>query len=165
MNIQLRPLRVKDANDLAQHANNPSVANNLTDQFPHPYKLDNAVHFINKMIQSAPPHVLCIEVDGSLVGAIGIHAQDDVWRNNAELGYWLAEPFWGKGIMTEAIKNIVEYGFQNFEINRIFARPFGRNIASQRALEKAGFQHEVTLKGTIIKNDQVEDEVIYAVRK
>ncbi len=165
MKIQLRPLTLGDASDLATHANNVKIAQNLTNQFPHPYSLENANQFISMMMDKTPPNVLAIEVDGALAGAIGVHPQEDIWSNNAELGYWLAEPYWGKGITTEAIKKIVSYGFEHFDVNRIFARPFGRNAASKRVLEKAGFKHEATLSGTIVKNGQVEDEIIYAVRR
>ena len=84
---------------------------------------------------------------------------------NAELGYWLAEPFWGKGIITYAIQEMVEYGFKTFDITRIFAIPFGTNIASQKALEKAGFILEARLNKTIFKNGEYQDELIYAIRK
>ena len=165
MQIHLRPLERSDANDLARHANNIKIAQNLTDQFPHPYSLDNANQFIEMLLNKTPPNVLCIEVDSAVAGAIGIHPQNDIWCNNAELGYWLAEPYWGKGIMTKAIGDMVSYGFEHFDINRIFARPFGRNKASQIVLEKNGFALEATLNGTIVKSGQVEDECIYGIRR
>jgi RimJ/RimL family protein N-acetyltransferase len=81
-----------------------------------------------------------------------------------ELGYWVAEPFWGKGIMTKAVLQMVDYGFKTFDITRIFARPFGTNIASQTVLEKAGFILEARLDKTLYKNGEFLDELIYAVR-
>ena len=86
-------------------------------------------------------------------------------RKNAELGYWLAEPFWGNGIITKAIVQIVEYGFMNFDITRIFARPYGTNEASQRVLGKAGFTFEGKFEKTLFKNGEYKDELIYAVRR
>ncbi|MDV7400217.1 GNAT family protein, partial [Arthrospira platensis SPKY1] len=77
---------------------------------------------------------------------------------------WLAEPFWGRGIVTEAIKQVVDFAFNTYDINRIFARPFGTNIASQRVLEKAGFTLEARLEKTLYKNGEYLDELIYSVR-
>ena len=82
-----------------------------------------------------------------------------------ELGYWLAEPFWGQGIITRAIGQMVQYGFENFDITRIFARPFGTNIGSQKALKKAGFLLEARFEKTLFKNGQFLDELVYALRK
>ena len=91
--------------------------------------------------------------------------QADVHRKNAELGYWLAEPYWGQGIITRAITRMVSYGFEHWDIHRIFARPFGTNIASQRALEKAGFVLEARFEKTIFKNGEYLDELVYAIRR
>ena len=110
--------------------------------------------------------MLAIPIDGEACCAIGIHLQGDVYRRNAELGYWLAREHWGKGIMTEAVKRMTTYALTTFpEIHRLFARPFGRNMASQRMLEKAGFTLEAKPIGTMVKNGQVEDEWIYALRR
>ena len=98
-------------------------------------------------------------------GGIGVHPQTDIMRRNAELGYGVARPDWGRGIISAAIPRAVEYGFRTFDIDRIYARPFGRNLASQRTLEKNGFVLEARLQGTIIKNGVIEDELIYAVRR
>lgn len=165
MTITLRPLTQDDQLRLAELANNKKIADNLTDMFPHPYSEEHAEQFIAMTEQSSPRNVLGIAVDGQLSGAIGIHPQADIWKRNAELGYWLAEPYWGQGIMTNAIQQMVRYGFQYFDIDRIFARPFGRNTASQRVLQKAGFTLEASLQGTIVKNGQVEDEWVYGLRR
>jgi RimJ/RimL family protein N-acetyltransferase len=113
----------------------------------------------------SPPRILAITLADEAIGGIGIHPQSDIYRQNAELGYWLGEPFWGKGIMTEAIRQMVIYGFEHWPLNRIFARPYHTNIGSQRALKKAGFTLEARLQGTIIKNEEVLDELIYAIRR
>jgi RimJ/RimL family protein N-acetyltransferase len=108
---------------------------------------------------------MAIDINGEACGGIGIHPQDDIQCKNAELGYWLGEPFWGKGIITSAILQMVENGFNSFDINRIFARPFGSNLASQKVLEKTGFILEAKLEKTLFKNGIYEDELIYAIRK
>ena len=165
MEFELRPLQMDDIDDLVKYANNLNISGNLTNKFPHPYTEEHARHFIQFANSKDPVNVMGIIIDSHLSGAIGIHPQDDIFCKNAEMGYWLAEPFWGKGIITKAIKLMILYGFENWDIDRIFARPFGRNIGSQRALEKAGFILEAKFEKTIFKNDQYEDEWVYAVRR
>lgn len=156
---------MEDLDSLLLHANNPKIAANLTDGFPSPYTAEKGREFIEKAMKSEPTTLFAIDLNGEAIGGIGLHPLTDVYRNNAELGYWLGESFWGKGITTIAISKMVEYGFSNFPINRIFARPFGRNIGSQKVLEKTGFKLEATFEKTILKNAQLEDEMIYAIRK
>lgn len=165
MHFTLRPFRPEDLTALVKHANDPSVAGNLTDAFPHPYTEAHGRTFIEQALQS-PPLRRCIDIGGACVGAIGLHPKTDLWRRNLELGYWLAKEHRGQGIMTEAIRRMVALGFAEFpDITRIYATPFGSNIASQRALEKAGFTLEAKLIGTLVKNGVVQDEWIYAVRR
>jgi len=161
----LKKLDLADALIFALHANNYNVWVNLTDRFPHPYTEENAKDFIKMTIAHQPTQIRGIYIGDEPIGAIGLHPLEDVFKNNIELGYWIAEPYWGKGIMTKAIGQTVEYAFSNFDINRIFARPFGRNIGSIKALEKNGFQLEATLPKTIFKDGKFEDELIYAIRK
>ncbi|MBN8696157.1 MAG: GNAT family N-acetyltransferase [Bacteroidetes bacterium] len=165
MIFQLRPFRIADTNPLVKHANNPKIAANLTDKFPHPYTQEHALHFIQNAMKHSPSNVLAITIDDEVVGGIGIHPQDDIQRKNAELGYWLAEQHWGKGIVSAAIPLMVEYGFKNFDIDRIFARPFGTNIASQKVLEKSGFKLEARFEKTLLKNGFLLDELVYAIRR
>lgn len=163
--IALRSLQIEDAELFALHANNNAIANNMTNQFPFPYTKTHALEFIRRVNGLKPAQVFAIDLDGEAIGAIGLHPQTDIFLKNAELGYWLAEKYWGKGFVSVAIKKIVEYGFSNFEIDRIFARPFGSNKASQRVLEKTGFILEARLEKIIFKNNRYEDELIYAIRK
>lgn len=163
--IALRSLQIEDAELFALHANNNAIANNMTNQFPFPYTKAHALEFIRRVNGLKPAQVFAIDLDGEAIGAIGLHPQTDIFLKNAELGYWLAEKYWGKGFVSVAIKKIVEYGFSNFEIDRIFARPFGSNKASQRVLEKTGFILEARLEKIIFKNNRYEDELIYAIRK
>lgn len=163
MKIELRAWQPTDAPRLAQIANNPNIAKNLTNHFPHPYALADAERFIGMVAQNST--IFAIEIDGELSGGIGLHLQHDIFCKNAELGYWLAEPLWGRGIMPIAIKKIVDLGFQTLEIERIFARPFHTNIGSQRVLEKSGFRLEARLEKTIFKNNEFLDELIYSIRR
>ncbi len=163
MEFKLRPFTLDDLDSLVKYANNPKIAANMTDQFPHPYTRETGEKFIAMAISHDPIRIRAIEVNGGACGGIGIHPGEDVHRKNAEMGYWLAEPFWGKGIITEAIKQAIEYGFKTFDISRIFARPYGFNLASQRVLEKAGFKKEAVLKNTLFKNGEYTDEVIYSI--
>lgn len=165
MDFQLRAWQESDAENLAHFANNKKIANNLTNKFPHPYTLENAKAFIQMAMSYQPTQIFTIDVDGNAVGGIGVHDHDDVYAKNMELGYWLAEPYWGNGIITKAIQQIVSYAFETFDITRIYARPYGPNLASQRVLEKAGFTLEARLEKTFFKNGVFLDELIYAVRK
>lgn len=165
MLFTLRPWHINDLQSLVGYANNPNIAKNMADQFPHPYTIENGKAFIEMATSYSPLQIFAIDLKGMASGGIGIHPQKGIYRKNAELGYWLAEPFWGKGIITNAILQMVDYGFKTFDIDRIFARPFGHNIASQKVLEKSGFTLEARLEKTIIKNGEMIDELIYAVRK
>ncbi len=161
----LRPFDLDDLESLVKHASEPSVAANLTDSFPYPFTEVAGRAFLEEAIKPVPFR-RCIAIGGKACGAIGLHPKQDLWRRNMELGYWLAKEHRGKGIMTAAIKQMTKVGFETFpEITRIYATPFGSNIASQRALEKAGFTLEARLIGTLVKNGVIEDELIYAMRR
>jgi [ribosomal protein S5]-alanine N-acetyltransferase len=165
MNYKLRPWAITDITSLAKYANNWSVAKNLTDKFPHPYTEADAKAFIEFANSETPIHFFAIEVNNEAVGGIGIHPQEDIYKKNAELGYWLAEPFWGKGIIGQAIKQMIDFAFTTYDIERLFARPFGANIASQKVLEKNGFVLEASFAKTIYKQGEYHDELVYAVRR
>ncbi|MEO1260481.1 MAG: GNAT family protein [Bacteroidota bacterium] len=165
MNFTLRTWSPDDLDSLVKFANNLKIAKNLTNLFPHPYTEESGRNFIKMAREGKPRRIRAIDVNGEAVGAIGLHPQTDIMCKNAELGYWLAEPFWGQGIMTRAVRLTVDYGFEHWDINRIYARPFGTNIASQKVLEKAGFILEGQFEKTIFKNGEFLDELIYAVRR
>jgi len=165
MDYKLRSWKESDLTNLVKYANNWEIAKNLTDKFPFPYHEEDGKAFINSALHHKSALLLAIDVNNDAVGSIGVFPQDDIHKMNAELGYWLAEPFWNKGIITKAIQEIVSLSFNKFKINRIFARPFGSNLASQKVLEKAGFTLEVKFEKTVLKNNQFEDELIYAIRK
>ena len=163
--ILLRPCRLSDLDDLVRYAGNPKIARNLTDEFPHPYTRADGESFIMRVALEEPVRVFAIEVDGHAAGAIGITPQSGIYRKNAEPGYWLAEPFWGRGIMTRAVREVVEYAFRTFDVDRVYAKTFGSNRASQRVLEKNGFIAEVRYSKTVYKNGEYEDEIVYGVRR
>jgi len=165
MKFKLRPWKLDDIDNLVEYANNLKIAKNLTDQFPYPYSRENGESFINMTLKHDPPQIFAIEINGKASGAIGLHQQSDIHLKNMELGYWLAEMYWGKGIMTKVVTQMVDYGFKTFKIKRIFARPFGTNIGSQKVLEKAGFKLEGSFEKTIYKNGEYLDELVYAVRR
>lgn len=165
MEFKLRKWEVDDLHNLVEYANNYKIAKNLMNVFPHPYTIEDGIRFIETNSKQEPVQVFAIVIDNKACGAIGVFPQQDIMCKNAELGYWLAEPFWGKGIITKVITEMVDYAFKTWDINRVYARPFGSNIASQKALEKAGFKLEARLEKTIFKFGQLEDEYIYAIRR
>ncbi len=164
MNFTLRPIQRTDLDSLLHHANNPNIAGMLTNRFPYPYTRADGEKFI-EFVQAAKPNTsLAIDIDGNMVGAIGVHQQMDVRCKNAEMGYWLTEPFWGKGIMTRAVVQMLDYGFQNFDITRIYACVFEGNEGSKKVLLKAGFEFEGHFSKTIWKNGVALDETVYGYR-
>jgi len=164
-NFILRPWKLEDLDNLVRFANNKKIADNLTDAFPHPYSREDGIAFIKNFIGDNPARIFAIEVEGIACGSIGIVLQADVHRKNAEMGYWLAEDYWGRGIMTAAVRQIIEYGFKTFDINRIFARPYSYNLASQRVLAKAGMKLEGRFEKALFKNGQFMDELIFSILK
>jgi len=165
MNITLRPWHTNDLGNLVKYADNPKIAMNMTDQFASPYLRENGIKFIEFANSGEPLRIFAIDLDGESIGGIGLHPQSDIERKNAELAYWLGEPFWGKGIISKVVPQMVDYGFANFDLHRIFGRAFGRNIASQKVLEKAGFNLEAKLKDAFYKNENFEDAYIYSILK
>jgi RimJ/RimL family protein N-acetyltransferase len=164
--IFLRPWSIRDAAQLASIANNKNIADNLRDGFPYPYSLNDAISWLKIILtENSPPRFFAIMVDKCLVGSIGIVSKTDIYRKNFEIGYFLAEEYWGKGIATKAIKAATSYAFKDFDIVRVYAEPFADNTGSQKALEKAGFTLEATLKKNVVKNGIIKDSCIYSVLK
>ncbi len=165
MEVTLRTWHISDVNDLVAIANNKNIAQFMADVFPHPYTIENGKTFITFANTNPNSKIFAIIVDGKLSGSIGLHLQTDILRKNAEIGYWLGEQHWGKGIITQTIPQIIDYGFKNMDIVRIFARIFGTNKASQKVVEKCGFKLEGKYDKTLYKNGEYLDELIYAIRK
>lgn len=158
----LRSLREDDAPSLARQANNRKIWRNLRDAFPHPYYEEDAKEFIGRIKSQPRESVFAIEIDNHAVGAIGLRFREDVESCTAELGYWLGEAYWGRGVATEAIQAIVEFAIDEFRLIRIDAWVFSWNPASARTLEKAGFTLEGMLRRSAIKDGQVIDRWLYA---
>ena len=157
MICKIRKWKLSDAADLAAALSNKKVQDNLRDGLPFPYTEKDGVDYITTMLSTDENETFtfAITVDNMVIGSIGIFRQGNIHRQTAELGYYIAEEYWGKGIMTEAVKQICEYVFANSDIIRIYAEPFAYNIASCRVLEKAGFQYEGTLRSNAVKNSKV----------
>jgi [ribosomal protein S5]-alanine N-acetyltransferase len=164
-NFILRPWTAADIESLIENANNFRVAKYMSNQFPHPYTREHGLQFIEFANKHNPVQIFAIDVSGKAVGGIGLHPQPDILCKNIELGYWMGEAYWGRGIATLAVKQMVAHAFENFDIQRVFARPFGNNPASAKVLEKAGFTLEARLDNTIYKNGEYLDELIYAIRR
>jgi RimJ/RimL family protein N-acetyltransferase len=160
---RLRPWRSDDASSLVRHANNRRVARNLRDAFPYPYTIRDAEAWLKSVGDGRDDLILAIEVDGEAAGGIGIHPMKDVHRYNGEIGYWLSELHWGKGIMTGAVGDLVNYAFTYRRWLRIFATIFENNPASMRVLEKNGFELEAIHKRTVMKEGVLMDEYLYAL--
>ena len=157
----LRSWRASDAESLVTHANNRNVWINLRDRFPHPFTPRDALRFLDSMIGKEPELVFAIVVDDEAIGGIGFALQKDIDRVSAEIGYWVAEPFWGRGIATEAVVAVTNYAMAHHELTRVFGMPFTRNVASRRVLEKAGFVFEGTLRRSAIKDGLIIDQCLY----
>lgn len=167
MKCEIRKWRTTDASDLATALNNVNIHNNLRDGWPFPYTMNDAHSFIDYMLSSNPSNVFAfaITVDDKTVGSICVTRLDNIHSRTAELGYFVAEPLWGKGICSEAIRLICQYVFQNTNIIRIFAEPFAFNAASCRILEKNGFELEGTLRANAFKNGKIIDMKMYSLVK
>lgn len=164
MDFTLRPWCREDTAEMAQLADNPRIACWLRDVFPNPYSVQDALEYIESCIKGEAQQ-LCraIEIDGHAVGSVGIFPGSDVYRRSGELGYWLAEEYWGAGIMTAAVKQICNEAFLRFDLLRIFAEPYAENKGSRRVLEKSGFVLEGVMKNGLEKNGKVMDYCMYAL--
>ena len=165
MQVLLRPWMREDAPALQCLADDWAVARNLRDVFPHPYTRADAEEYIALCLAGDRARQLCcaIEADGCLAGSIGLFCGADVYRKSAELGYWLGQAFWGRGVMTEAVRQLCREGFSRFAIARIYAEPFARNTGSRRVLEKNGFSLEGTLRQGVYKEETLQDYCIYGL--
>jgi RimJ/RimL family protein N-acetyltransferase len=158
----VRPYRAADAASLAQHANNRKIWLNLRDRFPHPFLERDAAAYIADVAAHPNPTSFAIAVDGSAVGGISLRVGSDIERFSAELGYWLGEALWGRGIVSDAVAVVTTFGFRDLGLARIFAVPFAHNTASHRVLIKAGYRCEGTLRASAVKDGQLLDQHMYA---
>lgn len=167
MLCKIRKWALSDAKDVAAAISNPHVLDNLRDGIPYPYTEEDGKNFISRLLATDEQEnfAFAITADGRVVGSIGVSRQKNVHSRTGELGYYLAEDYWGRGMMTEAVRQICAYVFENSDILRIFAEPYAYNTASCRVLEKAGFQYEGTLRKNAVKNGTVLDMKMYAILK
>jgi len=163
--IRLRRFRISDSERMALLANNEKIARNLRDGFPNPYTKEHAEAWIMKFMDQEPQTFFAIEYQGEYVGNISLVKGMDVYRKSAEVGYFIGEDYWNKGIVTAALNLICEYGFANLDIVRIHTGVFSHNLSSQRVLEKCGFIKEGVFKNAVFKREQYFDEVRYAKLK
>ena len=161
--VKLRSLQTSDKYQIASLANNKKIWDNVRDGLNHPYTLENAEDFIQRQALSDAEEVFAIESNGSVCGLIGLILQKDVYRNSAEIGYWLGEPYWAKGIATIAVGKIVRVAFDDLKLVRVYASAFEYNMGSMRVLEKNGFLKEGIAKKAVYKNDKYWDEHRYAL--
>ena len=163
--IELREMRIEDAADLAAAMNNKRVQDNLRDGIPFPYSEKDAVDFMStaQAAEKNTQYVLAITYGEKVIGNIGVFRKENVHRLTAELGYFIAEPYWGKGIMVEAVRQMCAYIFKNTDIVRIFAGVYTYNEASGRVLEKANFHLEGVLRKNVFKNGQIIDMKLYSI--
>ncbi len=165
MKIAVRKWRMEDAEDLAVILNNPKIHENLRDGIPFPYTESDAGDFIGTVLNAAPGsrYDFAVTADGRVCGSIGVFRKENVHRLTAEMGYFVAEPYWNKGIATEAVRQVCNYIFANTDIVRIFAQPYAHNHASCRILAKAGFLFEGILHKNAIKAGKIVDMMLYAI--
>ena len=160
---RVRPPRLGDAPSLAECANDFEVWRNLRDRFPHPYTVHDAEDWIRRNGDQEPAVTFFIDVGGRAVGGIALMPNDDIQRCSAEIGYWLGRAFWGRGIVTDAVRAVACYGLERLALTRVYALPFARNAASRRVLAKAGFVEEGVLRKAAIKDGEVIDLVMCAL--
>ncbi len=159
----LRPWREGDEDALSRHASNRTIWNWVRDFFPHPYTLRDASTWVRANKSAPLPANLAIEINGEAVGNVGYTVREDLYRFNAEIGYWLSEDYWGQGVISEVLPVLVQYIFRNTGVNRIYACVLEGNTGSMKVLERAQFRHEAVLRKAVVKNSQYLDEHIYAL--
>jgi RimJ/RimL family protein N-acetyltransferase len=162
--VSLRAWELTDAPALAAVINNKKVQDNLRDGLPYPCNEDDALSFIKRVLEigDGPQYIRAIVFADEVIGCIGVYRKDNIYRMSGELGYYLAEPYWGQGIMTEALRQMCGFIMENTDLIRLFADPFAFNDASCRVLEKAGFHFEGLLRKNAVKNGEVVDMKLYA---
>ena len=159
--VQIRPWKPEDAGPLAAICNNKKIWLNVRDTFPHPYTVGNAVEWIAFTLNQKPVKNMAVVYNGNIAGSIGVMEKEDVYRKSIEIGYFLGERYWGKGIATTAVGLLVEYIKNNFDVIRIYAEVFGHNAASMKVLEKNGFHLEGVRKKAVIKNNVLMDDYVW----
>lgn len=161
MLIAIRNWKHEDLNSLILYANNIKVWNNLRNYFPHPYTEEDGKAWLDKVVDAMPAVNMAIDVDGEAVGGIGLILNSDVYVKSAEISFWLGEMYWGKGVVTEAVRQMTEYAFYYFDLMRLYAEVFENNKASMRVLEKNGYYLEGVRRKAVFKNEVLMDDYIW----
>lgn len=167
MECIIRPWRIEDAKDLAQMLNNKNILDNLRDGLPYPYTEEDAKYYITAMLSAdkTKTFAFAITIEDKVIGSIGIFRCENIHFRTAEMGYYIGEPYWGRGITTSAVRQACSYVFEHTNIIRVFAEPFAHNAASCRVLEKAGFVLEGILRSNAVKNGRILDMKMYSLIK
>jgi [ribosomal protein S5]-alanine N-acetyltransferase len=160
-NISLRQWKEEDAHALATIANNIKIWNNLRDQLPHPYTSKDAGDWISHCKKQKPAINFAIVYNGEVAGSVGCVPKADVYCRNVEIGYFIGEQFWGRGIATEAVRILIEYIEKHFEAVRIYAEVFAHNKASMKVLQKNGFYLESIRRKGAYKNKKIIDDYVW----
>jgi ribosomal-protein-alanine N-acetyltransferase len=162
----IRGWKKGDEISLQKHADSTKISRFLLDRFPSPYTMDEAIWWVDRLIDQPEPLLnFAITIDDKVIGGIGLEPREDVYRKTALLGYWLSEELWGRGIITQAVKLITQYAFESLDLIRIQAGILSTNPASMRVLEKAGYVKEGISRNAVIKNGEIVDEHVYAMVK
>jgi RimJ/RimL family protein N-acetyltransferase len=159
---RVRGFEPGDAPSLARMGDNRAIWLNLRDRFPHPYTERDAAWYIDFVRTKDAYHSFAIDVDGTAVGGVSLRPGEDIERIGAEIGYWLGEPYWGRGIATDVVRLTTHYAFDELNLERVFAVPFTTNVASCRVLEKVGYEREGLLRRSAIKDGKILDQYMYA---
>lgn len=164
--LPVRPWRAKDEDSLVRHADSYEVWRHVRDRFPRPYTRKDARKWIDSQLEAPEPLLnFAIELEGEAVGGIGLIPGFDVESRTAEIGYWLGEAAWGRGLATAAVRSIVTYGFERLDLLRVFAAVFDFNPASARVVEKAGFVREGVLRDAAVKEGRVTSMIVYGITR
>ena len=158
----LRDWERQDAAALARYANKPHIAKWLRNRFPHPYTKGDAAAFLAAVGRQGIRTNFAVATKDEAIGGIGLEIGHDVHRFTAELGYWLGEPYWGRGIVTGAVRHLTDWAFTNLDLHRIYATVFSGNVGSARVLEKAGYEREGCLRASVFKDGEIRDQWVYA---
>jgi [ribosomal protein S5]-alanine N-acetyltransferase len=158
----IRDWQASDEDALVAAANNRNVWRNMHHRFPYPYTKSDARYWFSMLAGMPEPTHWAVEVDGKAVGGVGVDLGEGVFAKSAQFGYWLGEPYWGRGIMSEAVLAAAEFALIHFGLVRLEAPVFEWNPASMRVLEKSGFVREGILRKSVLKDGQMIDQILYA---
>ncbi len=162
---QLRNINKAAPEEIQKLANNHAIAVNLRDAFPYPYTVEDAVTYLELAANGVLGHVFGIYDNDTFVGCCSLIPQNDVYRINAEIGYWIGEPYWGRGYATDAVRQCLKFAFEELNLLRVYANIYEYNIGSMKVLEKVGFEKEAIIKSSIMKEGKIFDEHLYSIRK